>query len=134
MYDSILNNSALTIDSFEFRNKVTYKYEACIRTNCTDKTDVVTAEVAKAKTLLVLYGNLKIDKTSPFSKNSKTSMSFFDAFAQIKFDNKIAPVTDMTPASMTDNYVLSVDEHVAKAKSVELIMTVRNKMYTIKIK
>lgn len=134
MYDSILNNSALTIDSFEFRNKVTYKYEACIRTNCTDKTDVVTAEVAKAKTLLVLYGNLKIDKTSPFSKNSKTSMSFFDAFAQIKFDNKIAPVTDMTPASMTDSYVLSVDEHVAKAKSVELIMTVRNKMYTIKIK
>ncbi len=134
MYDTILNNTSLLIDSFEFRNKVTYKYEACIRTNCTDKTDVVTAEVAKAKTLLVLYGNLNIDKTSSFSKNSKTAMSFYDAFVQIKFDNKIAPVTDVTPNSITDRYILSVDENIAKAKSIELQITVRNKSYNLKLK
>lgn len=134
MYDTILNNSSLLIDSFEFRNKVTYKYEACIRTNCSEKTDVVTADVAKSKTLLVLYGNAKMDRTSPFSKNAKTAMSFFDAFVQIKFDNKIAPVIDVTPHSITDSYILSVDENIAKAKSVELYITVRNKTYNLKLK
>lgn len=134
MYDSILNNSSLMIDSFEFRNKITYKYEACIRTNCTDKTDVINADVSKSKTLLVLTGKLDIDKTSSFSKNAKKTMSFFDAFVQIRFDNKIAPVENVTPQSITDRFILSVDENIGKAQNIDLIITIRNKKYTLKLK
>lgn len=134
MYDSILNNTSLTVSGFEFRNKFTYQYEACIRTNCSEKTDVVTADPAKAKTLLILNGNLKLDKTSTFVENSKSHMSFFDAFVQIRYDDKIAPVLDVTPASITDKYILSVDEKAMSASSLDLVITVRNKRYVLKLK
>ena len=134
MYDSILGNTSLMVNDYEFSNKVTYKYEACIRTNCHNATDVVTADVAKAKKLLVLKGQLVLDNNSAFKKNGKQSMSFFEAFAQIKYDDKIAPVIDATPRSITEQYILQVDEKALNAKNVELIFTVRNKQYTLKLK
>ncbi|HBA38027.1 MAG TPA: hypothetical protein DCY94_04840 [Firmicutes bacterium] len=134
MYDSILQNTSLLVNSFEFKNKLTYQYEACIGTTCRNVTDVVTGDVGKSKTLLVLSGNLKLDKSSTFAENSKTKMSFFDAFVQVRYDNKIAPVVDATPRSLLDQYVLQVDENVAKANNVELIITIRNKQYILKLK
>ncbi len=134
MYESILGNSSLKIDSFEISNKVTYKYEACIRNNCQDKTDVVTADVARAKKLLVLNGILTLDDKSTFAQNSKSKTSFYDAFVQIKYDDKIAPVTDATPTSIKDKYILQVDEKIASAKRIDLIITVRNKKYILTLK
>lgn len=134
MFDSILNNTSLTINNYEFRNKFTYKYEACVNANCFEKTDVVTADVAKSKTLLVLNGNLTLDKTSTFAQNTLTSISFFDAFVQVRFDDKIAPVINATPKSLKEQFVLQVDENISKAKTIELIITVRNKKYILKIK
>lgn len=134
MYDSILGNTSFLANSYEFSNKVTYKYEACIRTNCQNVTDVVTADVAKAKKLLVIKGRLNLDNNSAFARNSKTSMSFFEAFAEIRYDDKIAPVIDATPRSITEQYILQVDEKAATAKNVELIITVRNKKYILKLK
>lgn len=134
MYDSILQNTSLLVNSYEFLNKLTYQYEACIGTSCRNVTDVVTADVSKAKTLLVLSGDLNLDKTSTFSQNSKTQMSFFDAFVQVRYDNKIGPVVNATPRSLPDKYILQVDEHVAKAQSIELVITIRNKQYVLKVR
>ena len=61
-------------------------------------------------------------------------MSFFEAFAEIRYDDKIAPVTDATPRSITDQYILQVDEKAATAKHVDLIFTVRNKKYILNLK
>lgn len=134
MYDSILGNTSFLVNSFEFSNKVTYKYEACIRTNCQDMTDVVTADVAKSKKLLVLNGALQLDSNSTFAKNAKTSISFFDAFTQIRYDDKIAPVINATPSSISEQYILQVDEKAANAKHVDLIFTIRNKKYILNLK
>lgn len=134
MYESILNNSSLLVESYEFSNKYTYKYEACIRQNCSEMTDVVTADVGKSKKLLVLSGALKMDGNSTFAQNLKTGMSFFDAFVQIRYDNKIAPVVNDTPRSIKDKYILQVDENVVKAKSVDLVIMVRNKKYILNLK
>ena len=68
MYESILGNTSLLATSYSFENKVTYKYEACIRTNCQNVTDVVTADTAKAKKLLVLKGRLNVDNNSSFAR------------------------------------------------------------------
>lgn len=134
MYDSILQNTSLLVNSYEFKNKLTYKYEACIGANCKNMSDVVTADAAKAKTLLILNGNLQLDKNSTFAKNKKTSLSFFDAFVQVKYDGKIGPVINATPKSITDKYILQVDENVAKSKSIELVITIRNLEYILKLK
>lgn len=134
MYDTILEDTSFIANSYEFTNKVTYKYEACIRANCRNVTDVVTADVAKSKKLLVLKGNLTLDSASSFAKNGKSKMSFFEAFAQIRYDDKIAPLEDATPKSISEQYILQVDEKAAEAKTVELIFTIRNKKYTLKLK
>ncbi len=134
MYDSILKNTSLLINSFEFQKKYTYKYEACVSTGCRDVTDVVTADVDKSKTLLILNGNLSLDKTSTFSQNLKTRLSFFDAFVQIRYDDKIGTVVNDTPNSLKDKYILQVDENVSKASKVDLLITVRNKRYVLNLK
>lgn len=134
MYGTILEDTSFIANSFEFTNKVTYKYEACIRTNCKTVTDVVTADVGKSKKLLVLKGNLNLDNGSSFARNGKTKMSFFEAFVEIKYDDKIAQVIDATPKSISEQYILQVDEESADAKKVELIFTIRNKKYTLKLK
>ncbi len=134
MYDSILKNSSLLVNSYEFMNKFTYSYEACIRTTCRDITDVVTADASKAKVLLILNGNLTLDKNSTFAQNAKFSYSFFDAFMQVKYDDKIGPVINATPKSIQEKYILQVDEKVAKAKKIDLIITIRNKQYTLNLR
>lgn len=134
MYDSILNNSSLLINSYDFMNKFTYEYEACIRGNCQNKVDVVSADAQKDKTLLVLNGSLIIDNNSTFAKNLKTSLSFFDAFVQIRYDDKVSTVVDVTPKSLVDQYIIQVDSSAGKADVIELFITVRNKKYVVKLK
>jgi len=134
LYESILRNSSLTVDSYQIQNKFTYKYEACVRNNCTNVTDVVTAKTAQSKKLLVINGALKLDNNSTFAQNSKTSKSFFEAFVQVQYDDKIVPVEDATPKSLTEKYILQVDEKVSKAKKINLVITIRNQKYIIKLK
>ena len=134
MYESVLNDSSLTINSFQFQNKYTFTYQACIRSGCSTKTDIVKANASKAKTLLILNGKLNLDANSNFLKNKKTSLTFFDAFVQIKYDGKLTSVLNVTPSTLTEQYILEVDDKVTKAKDIDLIITIRNKRYTINIK
>lgn len=134
MYESVLNNSSLLITTYNFENKFTYNYEACVRSNCQEKTDVVTADVTKDKTLLVLDGSLSIDENSTFAKNLKTSLSFFDAFVKIRYDGTVSDVTNSTPKSLVDKFVLQVDNEVRNAEKVDLLIVVRDKQYTINLK
>lgn len=134
MSGSSLGNSTLKIDSYELKNKFIYQYEACIRATCNEIKDIVSADAAKSKTLLILNGDLSIDNNSTYAKNTKKALTFFDAFVQIQYDDKIGPVTNVTPSSVSDKYILEVDERVAKAEHVNLIITIRNKRYTLTLK
>lgn len=134
MYESILGNSSLLVNSYEFMNKYTFSYEACIRSNCTDVKDVVIADGDKSKTLLILNGLLTLDKNSTFKNNAKSTLSFFDAFVSIRYDDKIGPVSNVTPSQISEKYILQVDENVTKAQNIDIILTVRNKKYILKLK
>ena len=134
LYESILNNSSIEVNSYEFYNKFTYTYEACIRSNCSNKTDVVTPSAIKNKTLLVLTGSLNMDNNSTFATNSKNTLSFFDAFVQIKYDDKYSKVSNKTPSSILGKYILEVDSGVKNAKKIDLYITTRDKRYIINLK
>ena len=86
------------------------------------------------KTLLVLNGSLSLDSNSTFVNNLKTALSFFDIFVQIRADNRISSVSDVTPSSVSEQYVLHVDNAALTAKDVDLIITIRDKKYIIDIK
>lgn len=134
MYESVLNNSSLLINSYSFDNKFTYNYEACVRSNCQEKTDVVSADFTKDKTLLILDGSLSVDENSTYAKNLKTSLSFFDAFVKIRYDGNVSEVKNATPKSLVDKFVLQVDSAVSRAEKIELLVIVRDKQYTINLK
>lgn len=134
MYESVLKDTSLTINSYKFQNNFTFTYTACIRHSCSQKTDIVRANATKAKTLLIIQGILDLDPTSNFMKNNKTALTFFEAFTQIKYDGKVTSVRNVTPSTLTEQYILEVDDKVAKAKDIDLIVTIRNKRYTINIK
>lgn len=134
MYESVLNNSSLNIKSYQFMNIFTYSYEACIRGNCSAKTDVVNANVSNDKTLLVLNGNLLLDENSPFMNNRKTALTFFDAFVTIRYDDRVSSVTNLTPSSLTDEYILEVDSGVSNAEKIDLVIIIRDKEYIINLK
>ncbi len=134
LFETVLNNSDLTINSYNIANKYSYQFEACIRENCQNKTEIVIADTAKDKTLLILSGELNLDSNSFFVKNNKSSLTFFDAFVKIKYDDKISSVKDVTPSSLVDKYLLEVDGAVNKAKKIDLVISVRGKTYTINLK
>ena len=134
MYESVLNNSSLLVNSYLFESKFTYKYEACIRSSCSNKTDVVVGDVAKKKVLLVINGSLNIDKNSTFATNLKTNLSFFDAFVRLRYDDKISPITNRTPSSYTEGFVLEVDENAKSAKKLDLVINIRDKQYIVNLK
>lgn len=134
MYSSILNNSTLLVNSYNFMNKFTYKYEACIRNNCSYKTDIVSADATKGKALIVLSGNLSLDSNSMFVKNNKTKLTFFDAFVLLKYDGNYSKVKNLTPSSVLDEYILEVDSNASRASDVDLIITIRDKRYVIDLK
>ena len=134
LYESILDNSSITIDAYELFSKYTYSYEACIRSYCSNKTDVVAPSATKNKTLLVLTGILSLDNSSTFATNSKNTLSFFDAFVQIKYDDKYSLVSNKTPSSILGKYILEVDGGVKNAKKLDLYITTRDKRYIINLK
>ena len=134
MYESILNNSSIMIEKYEFSSKYTYSYEACIRSHCSNKTDVVVPDATKNKTLLILSGELELDTKSTFATNLKTTLSFFDAFVQIKYDDKMSFVTNKTPSSILGKYILEVDGNAKNAKKIDMYITARNKRYIINLK
>lgn len=133
-YESVLNNTSLNPKSYQFMDIFTYSYDACIRGNCSPKTDVVNADVTSSKTLLVLNGKLNIDENSPFMQNKKTLLTFFDAFVKIVYDDKISIVKNLTPSSLTEEYILEVDSSVTTANKIDMIITIRDKEYIINIK
>lgn len=134
LYETVLNNSSVIINSYSASNKYSYQFEACIRGNCQNKTEVVVADTSKDKTLIILGGEVNIDQNSFFAKNQKSSLSFFEAFGKIKYDDNISSIKDVTPSSLVDKYLLEVDDKINKAKTIDLIISVRGKNYTINLK
>ena len=134
LYETVLNSSSLAINSYSISTKYSYQFDACIRGNCQSKTEAVVADTAKDKTLLILGGEVNLDQNSFFAKNKKSSLSFFEAFAKVKYDGNISSINDLTPTSLVDKYLLEVDNKVSKAKTVDLIISVRGKTYTVNLK
>lgn len=134
MFKSILGNTTLNVSSSEFVNLFTYNYEACIRDNCSSKTDIVNADIANDKTLLILKGKLSLDDTSTFAKNKKTTLSFFDAFATIRYDGNTSVISNVTPSSLTEEYVLQVDSAAMYAEKIDLVIFIRGKEYILNLR
>lgn len=132
--DTVLNNSYIQLNSYKLDNQYLYNYEACVRAVCSDMTDVVTADLSKGKTLMIVKGKLDLDKNSSFVLNRKNKNSFFDSFISVNYDGNESRVKDLTPSFLNNEYILEVDNGVLNANKINMLITIRNKKYEVALK
>lgn len=133
---SALNESNLTIKSYEIKEKFLEKYTYCISNKCYTGKDVVKADNigVREKTLIKLTIDYYIDRESNLYINALSGKRLFQNFGTISYlkngEMKTIPLIDVTPNYMPDDKVyLEVPKEVEDALEVILNITIRDKKY-----
>ena len=136
-----LGNSTFKINDYMFTNRYEYSYEYCLSDdNCIPSTGYVYIDYANdglRKTLLVLDYELVLDKEIPYMTTNKTYKSVFEDFTSIAYQingkSYSCDVVLVNPATYDEKVIISVPKEVANADKVELVLTVRNVSYRIRL-
>ena len=139
--NTTLGNTIFTITDYEFTNRYEYSYEYCINANnCIPSTDSISINYANdgsRRTLLVLGYELNLDTEVPYMNTVKTYRSFFENFVKIEYEingqTYTTTATLANPSTYNEKAVLNVPREVGTASRVDLILTVRNVSYRIRI-
>ena len=138
---SNVGNTKFTLKSYEYTNKYTYTYDVCHNDVCDTKKDIVTVDYLSARRdalLMVIDYEFLFDETSAYYKYNSNLNTFVNNFMKIKYviDGEIrySLVTDRTPLKITDKLIIQLDKDASLADEVQIIFTIRNKNYIIKLK
>lgn len=135
-----LGNSSLAINNVEIANRYEYSYESCSSSSCRTYTGLVIANAINQikQTLIIADYDLLMDQNTEAYKNIKDINTFSDLFISVEYvilDQSFeAEITNVTPSLLNDKLVLQVPELINDADEVNLLITIRNRCYTIKIK
>ncbi len=133
---STVGNTTLNIDKYEVTNVYRYTYDYCYKENCSKSMNNI--QISGNSTLLVLDGNLSIDENAAYFKNVYAKTKFFEDFGVLKYkigDKELyANLSDKTPKEVEGQIVLETTSKVTSASEIDLILTVRDKRYTIKLR
>lgn len=139
--NSNIGNTILTVNNYSVTNKYIYKYEKCYDNFCNEYTDYIAVDYyasGKGSTLLAMDYELVLDTTSSYSHYIKGEKTFFDNFVSIsyKIEDKeyTAKVKNLTPNNLKNKLILQVPDKVVNASEIKLLITIRNKIYEIKLK
>ena len=92
----------------------------------------------KNQILLIMDYNFKLDTTVPGYQNIKSLKTFSNTFMKIEYTynniHHIIDVKDLTPSRVEDKLILQTDKDITYADSVNLLITIRNRCYKIKLK
>ena len=138
---SNIGNTKLIINNYEVTNKYLYTYENCLGGKCQNYTDYVAVDyfnTGSGSTLLVLNYELLLDKNSLYSNYIKSEKTFFDNFLSInyKLNGTLynTSTINLTPNNIKNTLVLQVSDQIKEAEEIDVLITVRNKIYVINIK
>ena len=139
--NTTLGNTIFTITDYEFTNRYEYSYEYCINANnCIPSTDSISINYANdgsRRTLLVLGYELNLDTEVPYMNTVKTYRSFFENFVKIEYEingqTYTTTATLANPSTYNEKAVLNVPREVGTASRVDIILTVRNISYRIRL-
>lgn len=135
-----LNNSSLTIKSMQIASRYEYQYESCYRETCRTYTGLVTTNTAgqMGQTLLIMDYDFAMDEESDAYTNIKDIKTFSDMFISVEYtlfgETYEEEVTNVTPNRVTDKLILQTTNMVENAEEVNLLITIRDRCYKIKIK
>ena len=137
--DSLLKDSNVSINSYNITNNYKYTYTFCkTKDSCSESSNIITPnyKVFSNATLLVMDYELSLDKNTDYYQSGKND--FFGYFVNIRYEKDgkavISNIKNITPKELNGKTVLQVDSNIKGAKKIELLITIRNKQYIVKLK
>lgn len=132
-----LNESSLTINNVYISDLYDYTYESCYKDSCRTYSNRLKG-TTKTEALVVMDYNLKIDDNSSSYKTINEIRSFTNSFMSIEWQNgdeyKNASVKYVTPKNIKDKLIIETNKEIINAEHVNLVVTIRNRSYKIKLK
>lgn len=130
-----LLNTTLKIKSYELMNTYRYTYDFCYNEKCMESQNAVAA--SSGKTLIVLDADFNMDENASYTKFKLGTNDFFEDFGNIEYtvngNTYITKVYNKTPKE-ANKIVLEVNSSIKDAQDMNLLITIRDKCYTIKLK
>ncbi len=129
-------NTKLKITNYDISSYYRYNYDYCIKGECTESLGSIPASYGNQ--LIILNTEFSMDENSSYFKNKLGSNDFFEDFGSIDYyigENKYnVSVKNVTPKDVDDQVVLQVNSSIKYADKINLIITIRDKRFTIKLK
>ena len=135
-----LDNASLTITNAEIARRYEYQYESCYRENCRTYTGLVLAnnKAQTSQTLLIMDYDFAMDEESDAYDNIKNINTFTNAFITLEYvfaeNTYHTDVINVTPSRINDKLILQVTNTIENSDEVNLLITIRNRCYKIRIK
>lgn len=136
--DSILKNSNLTINSYIIDYNFKEKIKNCINNSCYNKT-VMVEPINRYKAILKLKTNLTVDDNIYMKKYLDNTSSLLEYYGKIKYrylsNNYESDLVKIVNKKLNNDYTyIEVPENVLEADKIELIISIRGKIYSIILK
>lgn len=137
--NSNIGYSTFQVTNYQIKDSYTYQYQYCISTsNCRAISDKIATNSAFTA-LLVLDGNYKIDTSTNYYSAAHTDRLFPDHFFHMEYTSqegaiKEAEVINRTPQSYSNGIILETTNELKNASNINLLITIRDKRYKIKLK
>lgn len=137
---TMLKNTTFKVNNPIFTNRYEYNYESCYQDTCRTYTDVVVSDVSYQNKvgLIVLDYDLNLDSEAASHSNINGIGSFASSFLQVEYTSgdvtKKVNAKYANPPKLKDKLVLQTDGAVIAADHVDLLVTIRNRSYSIKLK
>lgn len=137
--DSNIKYSSLQIKSYDILDSYTYQYERCSNSqNCQTLNDKLSTN-SSSYTLLILEGEYTVDENVLYYKTAKTNRLFPNHFLTVQYEDltgamKTVKIENKTPTTYQKGLILQVPKDIKQANKINLLVTIRNKQYTINLK
>lgn len=135
-----LGDASITIKNVVMTSRYEYPYQSCYKEECRTYYDVVVADTSyqNKQALIVMDYDLKLDKNSASYININDMNAFASSFMQIEYTisemTRKSPTKYVTPAKIKDKLILQTDGYILGAEEVNLLITIRDRCYKVKIK
>ena len=137
---SYIKDASLTIKGVEFTGRYQYKYESCYNGECRTYNDLVVADTnsQNSQALIVMDYDLVLDESAASYMNINGTALFARSFMSVEYlageEMRSSNVSYVTPTRLKDKLILQTNGNVMNSENVNLVITIRNKIYKIKLK
>ena len=140
---SMIGETIYKLKSIKFVDHYNYVYKNCAGSNCYDASGVLVPRPGNS--LAIIEDEIKWDDRSSYYKNS--NLDFYGDFVSLSYqynllsgielnDDKynISTMMNVTPNGLENVKVYEVSSSIINSKKINMLIKIRNKIYTIEIK